>query len=234
MMDLSHRRDVPEVMDDPGLDAAIYRRCLTDLAAVNRWTLTHRPTLRWLRRMTRTLPAGSDLSVLDVACGDGDLLRAIHRWAVRAGFRPDLAGIDLNPGSAIVAAAATPPDLRIDWRTGDVFASAPPRAPDFIVTSQFAHHLTDARVVELLRWLERHAGRGWFIADLHRHLVPYYGFPLLALAMRWHPIVRTDGVASVARAFRVAEWRALLARAGIEGASVRWVMPFRICVARAR
>ena len=226
-MDLSYRRDFPEVMDDPDLPPEIYRRCLTDLAAVNRWTLTHRSTLAWLARRTRNFAPGAEVSVLDVASGDGDLLRAIHRWAIGAGFRPLLAGIDLNPRSALTAGAATPADMTIEWRTGDVFDHAPTPKPDFIVSSQFTHHLSDAQVVAFLQWLDRHAGRGWFVAEIHRSLVPYYGFRVLAWIMRWHRIVRIDGTASVARSFRRADWLALLARAGIAGASVRWTIPFR-------
>jgi 2-polyprenyl-3-methyl-5-hydroxy-6-metoxy-1,4-benzoquinol methylase len=234
MIDLSRRRDLPEVMDDPDLPPAVYVRCLTDLAAVNRWTLTHRATLAWLARATRGWAPGRPLTVLDVACGDGDLLRAIHRWATRAGLRPVLAGIDLNPGSARAAAAATPADMVIEWRTGDVFDHAPIPPPDFIVTSQFTHHLTDAQVVSFLQWLERHAGRGWFVADIQRHIIPYYGFRVLAWVMRWHRIVRLDGTASVARSFRRADWVALLARAGIADATIRWALPFRHGIGRLR
>lgn len=234
MIDLSRRRDVPEFMDDPDLPPDTYRRCLTDLASVNRWTLTHRPTLAWLSRATRTFAPGAELRVLDVACGDGDLLRAIHRRASRAGLVPLLAGIDLNPRSAVTAAAATPTGMVIEWRTGDVFDHQPIPPPDFIVSSQFAHHLTDERVVAFLQWLDRHARRGWLVADLHRSLLPYYGFPLLAWAMRWHRIVRTDGTASIARSFRRADWLALLRQAGIEGATVRWGVPFRYTVGRPR
>ena len=111
-------------MDDPALPQADYARCLHDLAAVNRVTFTHRPTLRWLDRATRDLPPGATVSVLDVASGEGDLLRAIYRWATRRGLRPSLTGIDLNPRSAVAAAAQTPPDVVISWRTGDVFDHA--------------------------------------------------------------------------------------------------------------
>ncbi len=57
--------------------------------------------------------------------------------------------------------------------------------------------------------------------------------------MRWHRIIREDGTVSVARGFRIPEWRALLDQAGITtagatGARVRWHVPFRLCVARLR
>ena len=127
-----------------------------------------------------------------------------------------LAGIDLDPRSAGIAAAATPPGMAIDWRTGDVFDHVPDPAPDFIVSSQFTHHLTDAAGggVPPLDGTRMRA-RGWFIADLHRHVIPYYGFRVLAwldaLAPH-HPHRRHD----LRRPrFRMSEWRALLAEAGV-------------------
>ena len=220
-------------MDDPALPLADYQRCLRDLAIVNSVTLTHRPTLRWLERATADLPGDRPVAVLDVACGAGDLLRAVHRWAARRGRRVRLEGIDLNPRSAAAAAAQTPAGMAIAWRTGDVFAYQPDPPPDLIVSSQFTHHLDDTDVVRFLRWLEAHAGRGWFVADLHRAALAYWGFGLLATLARWHPIVRHDGMASVARSFRRADWQRLLAEAGVT-AEIRWHLAFRWCVGRLR
>jgi 2-polyprenyl-3-methyl-5-hydroxy-6-metoxy-1,4-benzoquinol methylase len=196
---------------------------------VNAVTFTHRATLNWLGRVTRGLPEGAPLSILDIACGHGDLLRAIRRWADRRGLRPTLQGIDLNPQGAAVAAAATPPGMAIEYITGDVFAYSPAMLPDLIVTSQFTHHLTDGDVVKFLSWLESHAARAWFIADLHRHFLAYYGFPVLARIAGWHRIVRQDGQISIARSFRKADWQRYLAEAGIP-ASIKWSFPFRYCV----
>lgn len=220
-------------MDDPALPRAEYERCLHDLAAVNRFTLTHRPTLRWLERATRGLPADRAVSILDVACGEGDLLRAIHRWAARRGRTVRLEGIDLNPRSAAAAAAQTPAGWDIRWRTGDVFDHAPDPTPDLIVTSQFTHHLADADVVRFLRWLERHAAKGWLVVDLHRAAFAYWGFGILATVARWHPIVRSDGMISVARGFRRAEWERLLAEAGVRG-EIAWHLGFRWSVSRLK
>lgn len=233
MTSLSRRSAEPELMDRTDTTEPDYARALADLEQVNRLTLTHRPVLRWLQAATREWPPGTPLSVLDVACGHGDLLRAIHRWGTARGLRLALTGIDLNPRSTIQARAATPPGMVIGWRTGDVFTHVPQPAPDFIVTSQFTHHLDDAQILALLAWLERHATRGWYIADLHRHAVPYYGFRLLARVMGWHRIVRIDGTISIARSFRRAEWQALLRQAGLV-AELRWHMMFRLCVGRLK
>ncbi len=232
-LNLARRSTANETLDGDTLDQANYTRYLSDLATVNVVTMTHGPTLRWLRRATKNLPRGSSITILDVGCGDGDLLRAIHRRLSRPGITLRLEGIDCDPRSAVVAAAATPADMNITWRTGDVFLHAPDPSPDFIASSQFTHHLADEQVVVFLRWLERHATSGWFIADLQRHVLAYWGFRLLARVAGWHKAVREDGAISVARGFRKAEWQALLQRAGL-AARIAWALPFRLCVSRLK
>ena len=233
MSDLSIRSNAPEEMDSETTSLETYARCLRDLGRLNAFTMTHRATLQFLSRATRDLPPGAKISILDVACGHGDLLRAIHRWAKKRGLTATLEGIDLNPRSAEVAAAATPSGTAITYRTGNVFTYDPSPPPDLIVTSQFAHHLTDAEIIKFLRWLEDHATRGWFIADLHRHAIAYYGFPLLARLAFWHRIVRQDGQISIARGFKHADWKRLLAEAGLR-AHIAWNVPFRYGISRLK
>jgi 2-polyprenyl-3-methyl-5-hydroxy-6-metoxy-1,4-benzoquinol methylase len=225
-MPLATRSTAPELMDDVSVPPAVYDRCIADLASVNRVTFTHRATLRWLDRAVEPLPLSQEIAILDVAYGDGDLLRAIARWAVRRKRTVALSGIDLNPRSAIAARAATPADVQIAYHTGDVFGYVPATPVDFIVSSQFTHHLTNEDIVRLLQWFDKTALRGWYITDLHRHVLAYYGFPLLARLLRWHQIVRHDGQVSIARSFTGAEWRVLLQQAGVD-AQVSWILPFR-------
>jgi SAM-dependent methyltransferase len=222
-MTLRRRSDQPEHMDTDCVDYDDYRRCLRDLSRVNTVTLTHRPMLAWLAKH-----ATGEFSVLDIACGYGDALRTIRKRQPLA----RLTGIDLNPWAVRAARAATDPAAEIEFIHGDAFAYRPRRKFDFIITSQFTHHLADDQVVSFLRWLQANAGSGWFIGDLHRHSFPYYGFPLLAYAMLWHRFVRIDGRISIARAFVRAEWQALLQQAGISEtqAAITWHMPFRLCV----
>lgn len=233
MIDLLRRSTEPELMDGPETSAEDHARALADLARVNRITLTHRPVIAWLDDATRGMPGGSALSILDVASGQGDLLRAIHRWGTARGFALTLAGIDLNPRAAASAQDATPEGMPIAYLTGDVFDHVPSPAPDFIVSSQFTHHLEDEDVAKFVRWLDHNARRGWCIVDLHRHAIAFYGFPLLARLMRWHRIVRIDGTISIARSFTRADWQAILARAGV-AAGIAWVPLFRWRVAHLK
>ena len=230
-MNLATRSTAAERMDTDCTDYDDYARCLADLAQVNLVTLTHRPLLSWLARETASLRS---FSLLDVACGHGDLLRRVRRWSTRRGIDATLEGIDLNPWSLRAARAATPQELAITWRQGDVFALQPPQRYDFIVSSQFTHHLADAEIVRFIAWMELHAARGWYIADLRRHWFSYYGFGLLALVAGWHRFVRYDGRVSIARSFVPSEWHRLIQTAELPPNEVRIDrhMPFRLCVSR--
>ena len=75
---LATRSHADELMDDPALDTATYHAVLADLARVNRLTFAYRPTLDFLRR---AVGKRSRFTLLDVGFGDGDMLRAIARWA---------------------------------------------------------------------------------------------------------------------------------------------------------
>lgn len=207
-----------------------YAHCLTDLAKVNVVTLTHRPILAWLAKETAGL---QEFSLCDIGCGHGDLLRRIWTWSRRRGLTVHLEGVDRHPWSIRAAREATS-TADITYREADLFSLPENLRYDFIVSSQFTHHLTDQDLVRFIRWQEAHASRGWFIADLHRHPIAYYSFPLIARSFRWHHLVREDGQVSIARAFIPREWRDLLAVAGVPpgAARIRWHVPFRLCVSR--
>jgi SAM-dependent methyltransferase len=227
---LAQRARAEELMDADDLPAATYAAVVGDLAKVNVVTLAARPTLAFLDRIAAPRRR---LHILDVGFGDGDMLRRIARWAAKRGQSVELVGVDLNPHSEAAARAHTPPELPIRWITGD-YADLAGEGWDAVISSLVAHHMTQDQLIAFLRFMEREAQRGWLVNDLHRHGFAYLGYPILATAARWHPIVRHDGRLSIARSYRPAEWPPLLAGAGITDARVFRAFPFRLCVERLR
>jgi 2-polyprenyl-3-methyl-5-hydroxy-6-metoxy-1,4-benzoquinol methylase len=231
MNKLANRSRQDEQMDAGDLDPAVYEQVLHDLARVNRWTFTALPVLAFMKR---AIGDAKSFRLIDVGFGDGDILRAIARWARRRGIHADLVGVDLNGKSVRAAQLATPAGLAIDYRAGDYLDQPGPF--DFIISSQVTHHMTDDQLLTFLRHMEAESQMGWLVCDLHRHGFAYWGFPILARLLRVHRIVRQDGQLSIARSFRPAEWEKLLAAAGIEPGAARIVrrFPFRLCVERVR
>lgn len=233
--DFSRRSEETEWLDEPNLDPDELAGVLRDLARFNGAMLGHLPVLFWLRRAIAGVPQGRPISLLDVGCGQGDLLRSIRGWARRRGIAIALQGVDVNPQTVRIARAATPERDRIDFAAADVFRFRPVAPVDLIVSSLLAHHLGDRAIADLLRWMEATAERGWLVCDLQRHPLPYHLIPLAGKVANVHPVVVRDGQVSVARALVRPEWEARLDEAGIprHGVTIRWFL-FRYLIGRLR
>jgi 2-polyprenyl-3-methyl-5-hydroxy-6-metoxy-1,4-benzoquinol methylase len=212
------------------------RACLHDIARVNRLTFAYRPTISWMEELVAAHPSVSPLRVVDVGCGDGNMLRRIHAWAASREVPVALTGIDLNPDAIRAAREATPPELQINWIVGDALSNAAIGDIDVVVCSLLTHHLTNPQIVQFLQWAERATQRGWFINDLHRKAVPYHLFRLWAPFTNWHPFVKNDGAVSIRRSFVADDWHSLCAAAGLDGkaVSIEEYRPARLCVGRIK
>lgn len=234
-IDLTHRRDEAEWLDGTDINPTELEHVLRDLAKFNQAFLGHYPILRWLRRAIDAAPKGVPLTVVDVGCGYGDLLRAIRRSSRR--YKPDLnlVGVDLNRETIRIAQDATDPADRIDFQAKNIFELGPNVPVDFIVSSLVTHHLSDHEISEFVRLMETVARRGWLIYDLQRHQFLYHFIGLTGRLAGLHPMVVHDGQISVARSLRRHEWKERIAAAGLTTADVtiRWFL-FRFLIGRLR
>lgn len=229
-----------ELLDGPSTYAE-YRAAVLDLARTNRLTRGYRPTLEFLDRAVERVGVGQEpLHVVDVGCGHGDVLRAVHRWAAKHSVPLRLTGIDINPYAARLARECDRKEFvaagAITWVTGNVFNMKLEHRPDVVISSLFTHHLSDKDIVRFLRWCEEHARIGWFVNDLERAESPSKLFPWMAFLLRCHPVIAHDGPISFRRALSREDWQHLVGEAGIPEEQVRVcpVRPARLCLERFR
>jgi SAM-dependent methyltransferase len=212
------------------------RGCLRDLESVNRLTRAYHPTLHWLDHVYSVLPRQPyPIHIVDVGCGGGDMLRRISSWARERNFPVILTGIDLNPDAIRAAREVTVPNT-VTFLAGRAQDFHPEIGIDIVLSSLLTHHLEDREIVDFLDWMESVARLGWFINDLHRHRIPYFGFRLLSLFMGWHRFVNHDGPVSILRSFREEDWQRLCRAAALPEDSYRILeyRPARLCVARVK
>ncbi len=151
-LDFSQRAELVEMMDRPCSYEEL-RACLRDIARVNRLTFAYRPTISWMENLIAADPsAAGPLRVVDVGCGDGDMLRRIDVWAAKRGIAVVLTGIDLNPDAIRAAKEATTPAEHFEWIIGDALSNAVSGEVDVVISSLLTHHLTEPadRAVSLL------------------------------------------------------------------------------------
>jgi SAM-dependent methyltransferase len=231
---LRQRRRLPELMDQPDLDAGHHLHALRGLERINRWSGSSRilwPPIRALAQDHGNRP----LRLLDVASGGGDVPLRLWRQARKSGLPLQIEGGDISPRAVAHArqrAEQLGAEVRffpLDALNGDL-----PAGYDVITCSLLLHHLDEDQARELLRRLAGAAGRLALIHDLRRSLA---GFLLAYLGTRvlsTSHVVHFDGPVSVAAAFTLEEARQLAEQAGLIGAVVQKRWPCRFLLSWRR
>jgi SAM-dependent methyltransferase len=202
-----------ELLDDPGADPATVAGSLRNIARANRWFGGTAAMRHGLARALADIPPGTSLTLADLGTGLGDLPRAAGGWAARRGVRLVSVGLELSR----VAAA-----LALDGGVPCVVgcAGSPPfrdKSVDVVLVSQVVHHLAEESAVRLLRACDRLARRAVVIADLRRGPLGPYAFWIGARTLGFDRVTVADGMTSIRRGYTPAEFRRLLAAAGVRG-----------------
>ena len=200
-----------ELLDDPAADPVAVRRSLGHIARANRW-FGGVASLGWaLGRVTRDVPPGSELRLLDLGTGAGDLPLAARRWGRRRGIRIVPAGLELSRVAAALARGAGVPTFVAD-------ATAPPvreSGIDIVLVSQLAHHLSPDGVVSLFQAANRVTRGAVIVLDLRRAHFAGVAFRAGATLLGFDAVTRHDGLVSIRRGYTATELRALAHRAGV-------------------
>ncbi len=228
------RNRQPEWMDDPELDPSLHQQALRGLERINRVSRSSTIVWRGVRRLIRDVPAAS-LRVLDLACGGGDVTRAIAHRAARAGLKWQVDGCDVSPVAIDHARRAGPLVGGGFFFEHDVVRNPLPPGYDVVVCSLFLHHLDEETAVVVLRRMAAAAERMSLVNDLARTRLGYIlAFAATRLLSR-SPVVHLDGPLSVAGAYTAAEALALAVRAGWREPAVarQWPQRFLLIGRRA-
>ena len=225
---LQERLAVPELMDAPDLEGDAHLQALAGLARLNRAARAAvaiaRPILALARRERL-----SRLTLLDVACGGGDVPVAVAEILQDVGFKPELT---LTDRSDTALAAAQEYAARAGIPARCVRGEAPHGLPagkfDVVTNSLFLHHLEATAAAETLIAMKARARRLVVVSDLRRSalgwLIAWSACRLLSRSK----IVHFDGPVSVRAAWSLAELRGFAARGGMERASIDRSWPWRM------
>lgn len=230
---MSQRRLEGELMDDPALAAHAHHAALHGLQRINRASRTAATLWPKIERILSARP-GASASLLDVACGGGDVAIALARRAHRRGFALTVQGCDISDTALQHAALdASHTGELVKFFHMDVLTEQPPQHYTFIISTLFLHHLSDAQIVMVLRKLAANADH-LLISDLIRgpagYTLAWFGTRLLS---RSH-IVHEDGLRSVRAALTLDEARALASEAGLHDARFEQHWPRRFLMTWSR
>ncbi|MBS1624447.1 MAG: methyltransferase domain-containing protein [Bacteroidetes bacterium] len=225
MPNLTIRAHDIELMDLPSAGEIETRHALREIDAINRLLGGYNVIFDALEKLQWT---DKTLTIVDLGCGGGDMLRAIADWALYHKRHVNLIGIDYNPVMTAFAREESLVFPNIHFRTMNVLDDRlMDERADVIINSLFCHHFDQEQLVTLVSRMHALASQAVIINDIHRHWFAYYSIKALTWLFSRNALVRYDAALSVARSLTRREWQSVLKEAGIQNYSLRWMWAFR-------
>ena len=222
----TYRSEAAEIMDDLNYNGPILHDALDKLAKINQWLGGNKVTINGLKKVLRDHPKEDQITIIDIGCGSGDILRLVSRFGAQQGYNFRLLGIDANPHTVAYARASSKAYEHIEFKTLDVFSEEFKQLNyDLVLTTLFLHHFNEDELVMLLTSVVSKAKLGVVVNDLHRHKLAYYLFKLLCLTIKNDTIVK-DGLTSILRGFKKPELEMLSKQLNVEY-KILWKWAFR-------
>jgi len=223
-----YRSNQPEIMDEFELQGDEMKKVLTDLKNVNKWLGGNKISLKGIIKL---LPEGAKeqtITILDVGCGDGEILRECARFAKKYGFDFRLIGIDANSYILEEARRRSTDFQNITYIERDVFSSEIEELDyDIVLCTLFLHHFSNKDLKAIVQRFLDQARIGMVVNDLHRSRLAFWLFKMVSYLIIKTSIARTDGLISVARGFKRKELETLSKDIANNTSTISWKWAFR-------
>jgi ubiquinone/menaquinone biosynthesis C-methylase UbiE len=225
MPDFSIRSYKKELLDRNDIPFEDIKRNMQELDFINKWLGGHQITINGLKKL---LPDAENIGLViaEIGCGGGDNLRVLKNYCEKKKIQASFIGIDINP-HCIEFAKSRKENEGIQFIASDYAKVQFENKPDIIFTSLFCHHFTEEELINQFQWMRLNAGTGFFINDLHRHLLAYYSIKLLTALFSKSYLVKNDAPLSVLRGFKRKEIQMLNEVCAIANAQLKWQWAFR-------
>lgn len=186
----------------------------------------------WRGRSSEDAVVNDRLTLLDVACGGGDVPLRLRQMAAARGVQLDLLLADKS-AVALEQARATAGQAPVEMVECDALSEQLPHA-DIVTNSLFLHHLDAPEVVRALGLFASRAKHLLLVSDLVRSASGWLIAWGACRAFSTSSVMRHDGPVSVRAAWTRDEMREMCRAAGLEGARVRRAWPWRMLVSWRR
>lgn len=220
------RTDKEELMDDFSIGGDLLRDTLDKLENINRWLGGNLMTVKTLKKVLKNHPKEQELTIADIGCGHGDILRDVAKFGRKNGYNMKLIGMDANPTAIAYANELSVEFSELSFMTEDVFSEAfKDRRFDVVLATLFLHHFKEDPLVSFLGNTLKQTKIAIVVNDLHRHKLAYYLFMLLSVFIKNNMIIE-DGLTSVLRGFKRKELVKISQRIQVKS-QISWKWAFR-------
>jgi len=226
MINTKFRSTEVEIMDDFSVQGDMLKESLDQLANINKWLGGNLVTLNGLQKVLKGQPKNKTLTILDLGCGNGDMLREISKFGKKNGYKFTLIGIDANQHTIDYAEQLSKNYEEISYTKQDVFTEDFHRMKyDIVLATLFLHHFTEEDILKLLKPIVANASIGIVVNDLNRNALAYYLFSGLCLFIK-NPMTKQDGLISILKAFKQEDLKRMSDKLQIKS-RIAWKWAFR-------
>tara|TARA_R110002049_G_scaffold256629_1_gene432071 strand:+ start:1304 stop:2011 length:708 start_codon:yes stop_codon:yes gene_type:complete len=201
-LDTTYRSKEIEIMDDLEMSGDLLINTLDKLGNINKWLGGNKVALDGVKILLDKMPKDKVISIVDLGCGHGDILRRLAKFGRKNGYQFQLVGIDANQAAIDYGVQLSADYPEISYQKLDVLsAEFDHHQYDIAVCTLFLHHFEDDIALKFVQALLKNAQVGVLINDLHRHWMAYYLFKFLTLFINNH-MINQDGLTSILKAFK--------------------------------
>ena len=226
LVDTSHRSSEMEIMDDFTMEGALFRDTLDKLEIINRFLGGNSVTINGLKNLLKNQSKNKTITIVDLGCGNGDILRDVAKFGRKNNYSFNLIGIDANLAAIEYAKELSKEYSELSFKTIDILSEDfKKQSYDVVLCTLFLHHFKNKELISFLKTTTNKATIGVVVNDLHRHKLAYYLFKLIGFFIK-NKMVRQDGLTSVLRAFKRKDLENIAKEMKVHF-SIQWKWAFR-------
>jgi|SRR5690554_1113224 len=217
-----------EIMDNIDFKGVEMHNLLNDLRFVNKWLGGNKTTISGIKKILKNHPKNKEITILDIGCGDGEMLRNCAEFGRKNGFIFNCIGIDFNQNILKLAEDKSRNYSNINFQKTDVLLEVDqiPTA-DITLFTLFLHHFENDDIERLLNRSLNKTNIAVIINDLHRNKLAFTLFKWFSKILLNTKTAYHDGLVSIARGFNSRELKSIANQIPNQNSIIRWRWAFR-------
>ncbi|MFZ4105821.1 methyltransferase domain-containing protein [Flavobacterium sp.] len=227
-LNTKYRTEEPEIMDDFSLVGDVLRDALDKIAKINQLLGGNKLILQGVQNLLQSVVFDKEITIVDVGCGNGDMLRVLAKYAKNNNLNFQLIGIDANQFTINHARELSISYSNITYLCEDVFGiKFNDFKYDIILCTLTLHHFKEDEILKLISVFYKNATIGIVINDLQRSKIAYRLFQLLCFVFNLNKMSKQDGLISILRGFKKEELVNFSEKLKLKKYSIHWKWAFR-------
>ena len=151
LVNTTYRSSQSELMDQPDLSEEQLQLAYNDINRVNKLLGGNHITLNGVIQLTKDLPVNEPVTIIDIGCGDGEILFRCERYAKENKLNWILLGLDNNDKSISLAKKRMSAESKVQFQLMDVFSNELEKFTAHIfLFSLTLHHFSNDDIIRIL------------------------------------------------------------------------------------